>query len=239
MADVMVEVDGSRIWSTSEGSGTPVVLCNGGPGCSDYLAPISAMLSSSCHAIRFENRGCGKSDPAAQYSIETCLADLEAIRNHYRLDRWIVGGHSFGADLALFYALRYPQHTLGFICIAGGRIHNDREWHRVYREKRDQGLEPLIPEASPVNMDVNKQVNQSWKEYVQRPTLLLELSKLEIPGLFVYGTEDIRPGWPIAQVANLIPNARLRWVKGADHYIWLTHARELRECLFDFVKELA
>jgi hypothetical protein len=30
------------------------------------------------------------------------------------------------------------------MCIAGGRVHNDREWHRMYEQKRDQGLERLL-----------------------------------------------------------------------------------------------
>jgi proline iminopeptidase len=59
--------------------------------------------------------------------VEACLADLEAIREDYGIERWIVAGHSSGADLAFAYALHYPERVYGFICIAGGRIHNDRE----------------------------------------------------------------------------------------------------------------
>jgi proline iminopeptidase len=42
---------------------------------------------------------------APPYTIETCLTDLESVRAHYGIDRWIIGGHSWGADLALIYAL--------------------------------------------------------------------------------------------------------------------------------------
>jgi proline iminopeptidase len=49
--------------------------------------------------IRFEGRGCGRSGPLPPYTVETCLTDLEAIRQHYRIERWIVAGHSAGADL--------------------------------------------------------------------------------------------------------------------------------------------
>lgn len=42
-----------------------------------------------------EQRGGGRSDPSGPYDIETCLADLENIRNYYNVDRWIIGGHSW------------------------------------------------------------------------------------------------------------------------------------------------
>lgn len=184
MGEIFVDSHGLRLWTYLTGTGTPVVLCNGGPGCCDYLAPVAAMLDDLASIIRFEHRGCGRSDHGPPYTLDSCLADLEAIRQHYEIDRWVIAGHSFGADLALIYALHYPERVRGFICIAGGRIHNDREWHRIYREKRDQGLEISPPEDYPPNMDVNKQVNESWKRYIQRPSLLRELANCTGPDSF-------------------------------------------------------
>jgi proline iminopeptidase len=238
MTEQFVYSDGVRLWTISEGSGRPVVLCNGGPGCCDYLAPVAAMLDDTAQVIRFEGRGCGRSDPQPPYTVETCLADLEAVRQHYAIERWIVGGHSAGADLALAYALAHRDRVLGFICIAGGRVHNDREWHRIYSERRDQGLETLPAFDYPPNLEVNAQVNRSWKAYIQRPSLLKELAHLGRPALFLYGERDIRPSWPIEQVAQLLPNASFQMIAGADHHIWVTHAEELRAWLRDFVQQI-
>ncbi len=239
MTETFTSSNGIKLWTTSHGSGIPVVLCSGGPGCCDYLAPVASMLDDMAWMIRFEHRGCGRSDHVPPYTVDTCLADLEMIRQHYQIDRWIVAGHSWGADLALIYALHYPEHVHGFICIAGGRIHNDREWHQIYRQKRDQGLEPLPAYAYPPNLDVNAQVNQSWKQYIQRPTLLKELACLRRPALFLYGEQDIRPSWPVEQVAHLLPNARLELISDANHYIWWTHAEPMKVLLRDFVCSLA
>jgi proline iminopeptidase len=90
------------------------------------------MIDDLSRVIRFDQRGCGRSQPIPPYSIETCLLDLESTRNYYEIDRWIIGGHTWGADLALIYASEYTPHVAGLICIAGGRIHNDREWHSEY-----------------------------------------------------------------------------------------------------------
>jgi proline iminopeptidase len=239
MTEQYVNSEDARLWTVVQGSGIPVVLCNGGPGCCDYLAPVAAMLDDLAQVIRFEASGCGRSAPMPAYTVETCLADLEAVRQHYGVERWIVGGHSAGADLALAYALAHPDRVLGFICISGGRIHNDREWHRIYSERRDQGLESLPPFDYPPNLEVNAQVNRSWKEYIQRPSLLKEIAHLDRPALFLYGDQDIRPSWPVEQVANLLPNASFQMIEVADHHIWVTHTEAMRVPLRDFVQQIA
>ena len=238
MTEQYVHSAGARLWTISAGSGIPIALCNGGPGCCDYLAPVAAMLDDITQVIRFEASGCGRSDPLPTYTVATCLANLEAVRQHYGIERWIVAGHSAGADLALAYTLAYPERVLGFICIAGGRIHNDREWHRIYSERRDQGLETLPPFDYPPNMEVNAQVNRSWKEYIQRPSLLKDIAALERPALFVYGEHDIRPSWPVEQVAQLLPNAAFEIIAGADHHMWVSHADALRSRLRTFVQQI-
>lgn len=215
-----------------------MLLCNGGPGCCDYLEPVAAMIDDRVQVVRFEQAGCGRSDARPSYDLEDCLADLEAIRQSYGFEQWIVGGHSWGADLALGYALTYPQRVRGIICIAGGRIHNDREWHRIYKEKETEVGE-LLPEfLYPPNMEVNAQVGASWKRYIQRPTLLKELAQLTLPTLFVYGKQDIRPSWPEEQLAHLMPNASLEMLPDAPHVIWLTHAFELKSSLRRFLASL-
>jgi proline iminopeptidase len=44
MTEQFVRIDAARLWTIAQGDGIPVVLCNGGPGCCDYLAPVGAML---------------------------------------------------------------------------------------------------------------------------------------------------------------------------------------------------
>jgi proline iminopeptidase len=230
---------GIRLWTLSSGSGVPVVVCSGGPGCCDYLAPIASMLDRTAQVIRFDHRGCGRSDPAPVYNVETSLEDLEIIRQHYGVERWVVAGHSWGACVALAYALQYPERVHGFVCLAGGLVHTDREWHHVYEQRREQGLEPPLDFDYPPNLEVNAQINQAWKQYIQRPSLLKEIAILERPALFLYGEHDIRPSWPVEQVARLLPNARFEMFAGANHYLWLTHAGVMQTMLQEFVRRVA
>lgn len=234
--ETFVDSNGVSIWTTrNETAGIPVLLCNGGAGCCDYLEPVANLIDDIAQVIRFEQRGCGRSDSEPPYDIETCLIDLESIRNHYCIDRWIIGGHSWGADLALIYALEHPANVAGLICISGGRMHNDREWHSEYERRKN--TERLPEFKYPPNREVNRQLNQAWKKYIQKPDLLRKISELNVPALFVYGDRDIRPSWPIEQVANLIPNARFEMIDGAEHVIWFSHENELKNSLRSFLEQ--
>jgi proline iminopeptidase len=237
VTEAFVDSDGVRLWTVSQGVGEPVMLCNGGVGCCDFLGPVVVMIDDLCKVIRFEQRGCGRSQPRPPHDLEACLIDLENIRNYYEIDRWIIGGHSWGADLALIYALEYTPSVAGLICIARGRIHNDREWHSEYERAKEQEGEHLPHFDCPPKYEVNKQLNRSWKGYIQNPTLLRTISRLRVPALFVYGDRDIRPSWPVEQVANLMPNARFEFIKGAEHVIWFSHPNELKSILRSFVDD--
>jgi proline iminopeptidase len=123
-----VTTGAALLWSTANGQGMPIGFFNGGPGCDDYLEPVARLLPDSYQAIRWEGRGCGRSSWDGQYDLDTTIHDAEAVRQAYNCKRWVLLGHSHGPNLALAYALRYPQRTIGIVGIAGGNILNDRNW---------------------------------------------------------------------------------------------------------------
>jgi proline iminopeptidase len=224
--------DGVRLWTVAEGEGPlTVLLCNGGAGCADYLGPLAALVGGEGRrVVRWEQRGVGRSggDPRGPFTIEQCVTDMEAVRAHYGCERWVVAGHSWGADLSLIYALAHPDYCAGILCIAGGRLNNDREWHAAYDRGLEEGREKPLEYDAPPNMAANKQLNADYKRYVQRPSLFREVAALAVPALFLYGAEDIRPSWAVAQVAALLPRARLVLLPEADHYLYLSHPDEVR-----------
>ena len=68
MTETFIKVGGLRLWTIVQGRGVPVVLCSGGPGCCDYLSPIAGMLDDLCQVVRFDRRGCGRSDETEFYT---------------------------------------------------------------------------------------------------------------------------------------------------------------------------
>jgi proline iminopeptidase len=131
--------DGVVLWTATGGSGSvPVVLCHGGAGLWDYLQPVAESLSSVARVHRWEQRGCGRSDRVGPYSIARYIADLECLRRHFRHERWFVVGHSWGAGLALRYALAHPNRVLGVLYISGTGF--GQAWRGTYHREADRRL---------------------------------------------------------------------------------------------------
>lgn len=69
---------------------------------------------------RFDQRACGRSTGSSQHqTVASAVADLEALRVHCGHERWLVGGHSWGATLALCYALAHPDRVAGLVYLSG------------------------------------------------------------------------------------------------------------------------
>lgn len=136
VSERLIRVNGMQLWVAEHGAGDPLILCNGGPGCCDYLGPVAAMLDDRARVYRFEPRGCGRSATGVPYDLPTWLADLDALRSALGHERWVVGGHSAGADYALAYALTYPGRVRALISLASTGVQDDRQWHAAYEAGR-------------------------------------------------------------------------------------------------------
>ena len=98
--------------------GLPVIFLHGGPGsgCNEnhrrYFNPGKYRI------IIFDQRGCHRSTPQGGIENNTThdlIRDMEQIRNHLSIDKWLVFGGSWGATLGLLYAEAYPQHVTGMV----------------------------------------------------------------------------------------------------------------------------
>ncbi len=212
-----IQSGSASLWTIISGQGAlPVLLVNGGPGCDDYLAPVAAELDAMCQVIRFEPRGCGRSSWDGQYDLATTLSDLDQVRRHYNFERVLLVGHSFGPDLALTYLLQNPEHVLGLVGLAGGRIVNDREWHAAYTAAKPK--EKVVPFKA--DKAVNSMGNADYKAYCRQPGLLRDIARIDCPMRYIAGARDIRPNWPIQQLAQLVRDGQYFELPNADHYLW-------------------
>lgn len=90
----LVEVLGATLWTASQGAGIPLVLCHGGPGLSDNLGSVAAMVDDIAVVHRYDQRGSGRSRFEGPFDVASFVADLDALRRHWGHRRWVVGGHS-------------------------------------------------------------------------------------------------------------------------------------------------
>jgi len=75
-------------------------------------------------------------------------------------------------------------------------------------------------------------------EYLEDPQLAERVRSLKMPAVIIQGEKDLRPNWSSEQVAHLLRNARYEVILDAEHCLWLTHPRELRKILRDFLREI-
>jgi proline iminopeptidase len=134
MEERQIPIEGGQLWTVRQGNGPAVLLCHGGPGLWDYLAPVARMIEDVATVYRFDQRGCGRSSGGPPWTMEKALEDIEALRRGWGVEHWIVIGHSFGASLALAYGLTFPQHACGIGYIAGTGV--DPSWHEAHHQER-------------------------------------------------------------------------------------------------------
>ena len=107
-------------------SGKPAVVLHGGPGsgCSPYMRAL--FDPRRYRIVLFDQRGAGRSRPyagdrAVDLSVNTTdhlVADIERLREHLAVDRWLVHGSSWGSTLALAYAERFPHRVSEMVLAA-------------------------------------------------------------------------------------------------------------------------
>ncbi|MBM7783577.1 alpha/beta fold hydrolase [Tenggerimyces flavus] len=235
----LLRVNGVDLGVTETGSGPPLLLIPGGGGCSDYMEPVAQQIDGFATAYRVEPRGCGRSTHDGNYDLATTLGDFEGLRRLLGIERWIMGGHSHGAFLALAYALQHPERASAVLYIAGAGLQNDRSWHAAYHAGREAGADREVPAGTyRWNADCNEVANADYKRYVRRRNLWSDVANLQAPFRAVHGELDVRPVWPVAQLTALVPDGRLQIVPGAPHDLWYTHPRQLGAVLRDYLAEL-
>lgn len=234
-----IDDSGGKLWTCINGnqSGKTILLCNGGPGCCDYLAPVSQMLEQDYCVIRFEQRGCGRSVCDGKYDLQTTIEDIEKIRKFYNISNWIVGGHSWGANLALVYALNNPDCVDSILYIAGNGIHNDRHWRDEYHNNRDKRGETVPNLIYEFNHNANSMGNETLRAFGRKPNFYKSISQLDNKIIFIMAEKDTRPSWPVEQLYQLMPNAKYVCIPNAEHYIWIFNSEALKGELLSFLTE--
>lgn len=117
--------------------GLPAVWLHGGPGGGNSAGSRRNFDPDAYRAVLFDQRGCGRSRPsagdlAADLSTNTTwhlVDDIERLRTHLGIDRWVVAGASWGVTRALVYAQRHPHRVVAMVLAAvtsGRRL--ETEW---------------------------------------------------------------------------------------------------------------
>jgi proline iminopeptidase len=137
-------------------AGKPVVFLHGGPGgglATDYRRFFDPAVY---RIVLFDQRGSGSSTPYAELRDNTTwdlVADIEKLRDHLKVDRWVVFGGSWGSTLALAYAETHPERVKALV-LRGIFLLRRKELDWFYQKGADavypdawESYVNLIPEA--------------------------------------------------------------------------------------------
>jgi proline iminopeptidase len=143
--------DGQQVYWEASGStdGKPAVVLHGGPGSGSSPGHRRYFDPAAYRVVLFDQREAGRSlpfagDPATDLSTNTThhlIADIELLREHLEIDRWLVFGGSWGATLALAYAERHPERVTEIV-LASVTMTRPAEIHWLYH-----GVGRFFPQA--------------------------------------------------------------------------------------------
>ncbi len=119
MDRLAVDARHTLYWETcGNPDGTPLVFLHGGPGGASLPHHRRYYDPSFWRIVLFDQRGAGRSTPVADLTDNTTqhlVADLERLREHLRIEKWLLFGGSWGSTLALAYAEAHPERCLGLV----------------------------------------------------------------------------------------------------------------------------
>lgn len=133
--------------------GIPILFLHGGPGagCEPYHRRF--FDPQAYRAVLFDQRGCGRSTPHAGLRENTTwdlVADMETLREHLGIERWLLFGGSWGSTLALAYAERHPERVIGMVLRGIFLCRNEEiAWfyqsgaHHVFPDYWEEFLSPI------------------------------------------------------------------------------------------------
>src|SRR5256884_3277557 len=235
--------DGNSIYWEICGNpdGKPAVVLHGGPGSGCVPWYRRLFDPNAYRLVLFDQRNCGRSTPHAS-ALDTSLAsnttahliaDIEQLRQHLEVDRWVVFGGSWGSTLALAYAERYPERVTEMILfgITTGR-HQEIDWlfrggvAIFFPEQRDR-LRTALPEAersgdivaayyrrlNDANLTVRQQAAEAW--------CLWESATLDWPPLTRLAQRFTNPTFALA-FARIVTHYM-------HHKLWLEDGSLLRD----------
>lgn len=173
--------DGNRIYWETRGNpdGRPALIVHGGPGSGRSRGTHKGFHPNLFQVVLFDQRGCGDSvpsaaDPAtdmAHNTTEHLLADMETLRQHLDIERWLLYGGSWASTLILAYAERHPERVIGIVLV-GVTMTRPREIDWLYH-----GVRLLLPiewerfRAGVPDQDRDGNLVEAYRQLMKSPDL--------------------------------------------------------------------
>lgn len=223
-----------RLNYVERGAGDALILLHGNGESLDYFAGQIGFFARFYRVIALDTRGHGASPRgSAPFTIRQFAEDLRAFMDEQNIDSAHILGFSDGGNIALSFALKYPQRVRKLILNGanldplGVKLHVQIPivlgYHlaRLFAGKR--------PEARKKMELLGLMVNEP--RFAPQ-----DLRRLELPALVIAGDRDMIRDRHTRLIADSLPNARLAILKG-NHFIANQNPEEFNRAVAEFLAE--
>lgn len=250
-----------RIWWEEHGSGSPVLLVMGKGFSSAMWHRAVPALAARHRVVLFDNRGIGRSGQVrAPFTVGDLAEDARAVLDAAGVEQAHVYGVSMGGVVAQELALRHPERVRSLVLGCTGAP--DGTATRAARRTALRGLLPvrLLVKAFPRQVAASLYGSGATPEAVREDLAVLastrspgrvvqaqgaaidafesvtRLGAVGVPTLVLHGTGDVVVPWQKgAELAELVPGARLHLLDGAGHNFLTDATEEANRVVQDFL----
>ena len=199
-----------------QGQGQPLILLHGNGESCDYFEHQIAHFSGQYHVIALDTRGHGKSPRGEKpFTIQQFAEDLHDFMDENGIEKAILLGFSDGGNIALTFALKYPERVEKMI-VNGANLF-------------PSGVKPLYQWPIEIGYRIAKMFSKKSDKALRNAEMLglmvnephiepSELSHLTMPVLVVAGTNDMIKDSHTRLIYKNLPNAQLSIIEG-DHFV--------------------
>ncbi|MBF8965215.1 alpha/beta hydrolase [Pontibacter sp. FD36] len=163
----------------SQNSTTPIIVVHGGPGGNHYNfeRTIGPKIESFATVVYYEQRGSGRSEAPQDpndYLLPTLISDLDQLRVALGVQKMTLLGYSFGAELALRYAIAHPERVEKLILSSPAELSKSnmlvqiQGFYAIGDSTLKAGIEQILKDTTSIEDKYGKVWNLSSSEVVDR-----------------------------------------------------------------------
>ena len=219
-ANYLRTTDG-RLYYQEMGQGAPIIFVHGNGQSHRVFLPFAQKLGDDFRCILMDSRGHGRSTFGRRpLTIATMVNDLELLRNKEGLDSCIIIGFSDGANIALEYAAKYPQHAHAAIAISPN-LHPGglKWWTRLALNLFQKLLLTLVYLKWPLQ----QQLKRTQLMLYQSDLTVTTLGQIRAATLVLTGKHDVVRLAHLKELVQHINNAQLVVVGNTHHLSLFRH----------------
>lgn len=233
------------------GSAAPVLFVHSFAGSAAQWQPQLDHLRNTRRAVAFDFRAHGESDPSPtnDYSIQAIADDIGVVAEQLALGRFVLVGHSMGADAAIAYASAHPDQIAGLV-VEGTSGKMDDKMAKPMLEAINKNFEQQMPEYWKRLLEHASPATEMMVKH-DRVVLTKEQALALIHAAFSYDPlPDLQkyPGPKLTVIARsgdtpfalhyLVPGLPVRIIDGTSHWVHLDKSDEFNEILDEFLLQV-